>query len=84
MFTQKTTMHPIETNSVSEKCWEEPSVDLSELLLNSHHVLVVQDLVCRYPVAIAVKSKNAKSVIPVPRDNYDLFCNPLIQKSDNG
>ena len=84
MFTQKTTVHPIETNSVPEKCWEEPSVDLSEPLPNSHHVLVVQDLASRYPVAIAVKFKNAKSVIPVPRDTYDLFCNPLIQKSDNG
>ena len=44
---------------------------------------MVQDLASRYPVAIAVKSKNAKSVIPVPRDYCDLFCNPLIQKSDN-
>ena len=77
-------MHPIETNLVPEKCREEPSVDLSEPLPNSHHALVVRDLASRYPVAKIVKSKNTKSVIPAPRDTYDLFCKPLRQKCDNG
>ena len=84
MFTQKTTKHPIETNSVPEKCWEETPVDLSGPLPSSHHVYVVQDLASRYPVAKIIKFKNAKSVIPVHRDTYDLFGNPLRQKSDNG
>ena len=84
MFTQKTTKHPIETNSVPEKCWEETPVDLSGPLPSSHGVYVVQDLASRYPVAKIIKSKNPKSVIPVHRDTYDLFGNPLRQKSDNG
>ena len=84
MFTQKTLKHPTEPNSVPENCWEETSVDLFGPLLSSHHVLVVQDLASRYPVTKIVKSKNAKSVIPVLRDAYDLFSNPLRQKSDNG
>ena len=45
---------------------------------------MVQDLASRYPVAKIVKSKNAESVIPILRDTYDLFYNPLRQKSDNG
>ena len=60
------------------------SVDLLGPLPTSHHVLVVQDLASHYPVAKIVKSTNAKSVIPVLRDTYDLFGNPLRQKSDNG
>ena len=84
MFTQKTTRHPTESNSVPEKCWEETSVDLFGPLPTSHHVLVVQDLGSRYPLAKIVKSTNAKSVIPVLRDTYDLFGNTFKQKSDNG
>ena len=41
MFTQKTLRHPIEPNSVPEKCWEETSVDLFGPLPSSHHVLVI-------------------------------------------
>ena len=85
MFTQKTTRHPIEPNSVPEKCLEEStSVDLFGPLRRSQHVLVVQDLTSRYPVAKIVKSTNAKSVIPVLIETYDLFGKPLRQKSDNG
>ena len=65
MFNQKTLRHSIETNSVPKKCWEETSVDLFGLLPSSHHVLAVQDLATRFPVARIVKSTNAKSVIPV-------------------
>ena len=82
MFTQKTTRHPIEPNSVPEKCWEETSIDLFVPLPSSHHVLVIQDLPSRYPVAKIVT--NAKSVIPVLRNTYDLFGNSLRKKSDNG
>ena len=84
MFTQKTLRHPIELNSVPEKCWEETSVDLLGPLPSSHHVLMVQDLASCYPVAKIVTSTNAKSVIPVLRDAYHLFGNPLRQKSYNG
>ena len=84
MFTQKTTSYPIKSNAVPEKWWQGTSVDLLGPLPNNHHALVVQYLVSCYPVAKIVKSKNAKSVIPVLRDTYDLFGNPLKQKSDNG
>ena len=77
MFTQKILRHSIESSLVPQKCWEETSVDLFESLPSSHNVLVVQDLASRYPVAKIVKSTNGKSVIPVLRDAYDLFGNPL-------
>ena len=76
MFTQKTLRHPTEPNSVPEKCWEETFVDLFGL--------VVQDLASHYPVSKIVKSTNAKSVIPVLREAYNLFGNPLRQKNDTG
>ena len=84
MFTQKTLRHHIKRNLVLEKCWQETSLDLFGPLLSSYHVLVVQDLASCYPVAKIVRSTNAKPVIPVLRDAYDLFSNPLSQKSDNG
>ena len=77
MFTQKILRHPIASSLVPQKCCEETSVDLFGSLPSSHHVLVVQDLASRYPVAKIVKSTNGKSVIPVLRDAYDLFGNPL-------
>ena len=64
---------PIEPNSVPEKCWEETFIDMFGPLPSSHHVLLVQDLTSRYPVTKIVKSRNAKSVIPVLRDTYGLF-----------
>ena len=84
MFTEKTTRHPIEPNSVLEKCREETSVDLFGPLLSSHHVLVVHDLVFRYPVAKIVKSTYTKSIILVLRDSYNLFSKSSRQKKDNG
>ena len=84
MFIQKTKRHPIEPNSVPEKCWVETSVDFFGQLPSSHHLPVVQDLTSRCPVAKIVQSTNTKSVIPVLRDTYKLFGNPLRQKSDNG
>ena len=77
MFTQKTTSHPTVRNSALEKCWEETSVDLFGPLPSSHHVLVDHDLASCYPVAKIVESTNAISVIPVVRDTYNLFGNPL-------
>ena len=84
MFTEKTTRHPIEPNSVLEKCREETSVDLFGPLLSSHHVLVVHDLVFRYPVAKIVKSTYTKSIILVLRDSYNLLSKSSRQKKDNG
>ena len=54
------------------------------MLARNFFTFVWPDLASCYPVAKIVRSTNAKPVIPVLRDAYDLFGNPLSQKSDNG
>ena len=84
LFTQKTTKHPIEPNQVPKKCWDETSVDLFGPLPRKNHIIVIQDLASRYPVAKVIRSTKAKSVIPVLQDTYNTFGNPKRQKSDKG
>ena len=83
-FTDKNMKEPIQPNKVPERCWEEVSVDLFGPLPSSHHIVVIQDLASRFPIAKVVKSTNAKNVIPVLADTYNVFGNPKVQKSDNG
>ena len=83
-FTNKRIREPIQPNKVPEKCWEEVSVDLFGPLPSSNHIVVVQDLASRFPVAKIVKSTSAKNVIPVLAETYNNFGNPDVQKSDNG
>ena len=83
MFSNKVFRHPIEPNKVPGKCWEETSVDLFGPLPSQNHIVVIQDLASRYPVAKFVKSRSVKSVIPV-LEAYDTFGNPVRQRSDNG
>ena len=59
-------------------------MDLFIPLPSENHIVVIQDLESRYPVAKDVRSTNAKSVIPVLEDTYNTFDNPQRQKSDNG
>jgi hypothetical protein len=83
-FTNKNVREPIQPNKVPRKCWEEVSVDLFGPLPSSNHIVVVQDLASRFPVAKIVRSTNAKSVIPVLAETYNNFGSPCTQKSDNG
>ena len=80
MFTNKVFRHPIEPNKVPGKCWEETSVDLFGPLPCQNHIVVIQDLASRYPVAKFVKSASAKSVVPVLEEAYITFGNPVRQK----
>ena len=48
------------------------------------HVVVIQDVASRYPVAKLVRSTRADQVLPVLEQAYDTFGNPRIQISDNG
>ena len=83
MFSNKVFRHPIEPNKVPGKCWEETSVDLFGPLPSQNHIVVIQDLESRYPVAKFVKSTSANSVIRVLEEAYDTFGNPDRQRSDN-
>ena len=83
-YTNKHIREPIQPNKVPEKCWEEVSVDLFGPLPSSNHIVVIQDLASRFPVAKVVKSTSSKSVLPVLAETYNNFGNPKVQKSDNG
>ena len=83
-FTNKIYRHPIKPNKVPQRCREETSVNSVGLLLSKNHIVVIPDLTSRYPIAKLVESTSAKSVIPVYKDVYDTFGNPIRQKSDNG
>ena len=59
MFTKKVYRHPIKPNKVPERCWAETSVDLFGPLSSKNHIVVIQDLASRYPIAKLVKSINS-------------------------
>ena len=84
LFTGKKCSEPIKHHNVPNKCWESVAVDLFGPLPSKNHVVVIQDLASRFPVAKLVKSTSAQSVLPVLSDTYDLLGNPENQLSDNG
>ena len=83
MFLNKIYEHPTKPNKVSERCWEETSVDLYGPLPSQNHTVVIQALSSLYPIVKFSKSTSAKLVIPVLEDVYDAFKNQFRQKSDN-
>ena len=84
MFSNKKTSEPIQSHKVPDKCWDTVAVDLFGPMPNKNHVVVVQDLASRFPVAKLVSSANAKQVLPALGDIYDNYGNPNTQLSDNG
>ena len=71
-------------HKVPEKSWSEVAVDLFGPMPTSEHVVVVQDMASRFPVAKIVASTKAEKVIPAMADIYDTYGNPDTQLSDNG
>ena len=84
IFTDKKTKEPIRHHEVPNKCWENVSVDLFGPIPSSKHIVVVQDMKSRYPVAKLVSSTSAEKVIPLLSDIYHTYGNPSKQISDNG
>ena len=62
MFTGKNTNEPIQPNKVPSSCWDEVSVDLFGPMPTSNHIVVIQDLASRFPVAKVVSSTSGKNV----------------------
>ena len=59
-------------------------MDLFGPMPSTKHVVVVQDLASRFPVAKLVRSTRATDVIPALAEVYDDYGNPEFQLSDNG
>ena len=74
----------IKPNKALERCWKETAVDLLGSLPSKNHIVVIQDLASRYPIAKLVESNNAKSIISVLEDVYDSFGNLIRKERDNG
>ena len=84
IFTDKKTSEPLKYHTVPTRCWETVAVDLFGPLPSRKHVIVVQDLASRFPVAKLVASTSSKSVLPALGEAYDNLGNPMTQLSDNG
>ena len=84
IFVDKKTSEPLKAHTVPEKCWSHVAVDLFGPMPSMKHIVVVQDLKSRFPVAKIVTSTKSNKVIPALADIYDAFGNPEIQLSDNG
>ena len=84
LYTDKKVKEQIIHHKVPQKCWEKVAVDLYGPIPSSKHVVVVQDLLSRYPEAKLVTSTAADKVIPAMADIYDTYGNPTTQLSDNG
>ena len=83
LFSDKKCKEPLKAHNVPSKCWEKVSVDLFGPLPSKRHVLVVQDMASRYPVAKIVSSTSADRVLPTLGDIYDTYGDPYKQLSDN-
>ena len=84
VFVDKKTAEPLQYHKTPSKNWEIVAVDLFGPMPSSNHVIVVQDLCSRYPVAKLVSSTKAEKVIPALRDIYNNYGRPEVQISDNG
>ena len=70
-FTLKATKEPAAAQPTTGNAWEEVSIDLFGPLPNKKHVLVVQDVMSRYPTAEIVPNTSACLLYtsPSPRDS---------------
>ena len=83
-YVDKKTLEPIQHHKIPDKCWSTVAVDLFGPMPTSKHVVVVYDLLSRFPEAKLVSSTKADKVIPVLKDVYDSYGYPEKQISDNG
>ena len=83
-FSDKKTSEPIGCHEIPTKCWDTVAVDLFGPMPSSNHVIVVQDLASKFPVAKLVSSTGANKVLPALADIYENFGHPHKQISDNG
>ena len=84
LFTDKKCSELLKHHKVPNRCWETVAVDLFGPLPSKKHVVVIQDLASRFPVAKLVQSTSAQKVLPAIGETYDLLGNPENQLSDNG
>ena len=82
MFREKKTCKAIKAHELQKKCWVSVAVDLFIPMSSSKHIVMVQDLVSRYPAARLVSLTGANHILPASADIYnDLYGKPDYQPS---
>ena len=85
LFTRKATKAPITPVFVPSEAWEYISIDFFGPMPGGEHVLVVQDLCTKYPVAAILKRDTiAKTTIATLDQIFINFGRPIRYRSDNG
>ena len=83
-FTLKTTKEPVAAQQTTGVGWEEVSVDLFGPLPDKKHVLVVQDVMSRFPAATIVPNTSAAPVVQALDKVYASYGQPERHRTDNG
>ena len=85
LFTCKASKEPLMPVHVPDKPWEYVSMDFFGPMPNGFHVLVIQDLCTKYPVAVLMKrGTNAKETIKQIDKIFNNYGRPSHYRSDNG
>lgn len=84
MFTNKRTHEPARNIPMPKNPWEVVSVDLFGPLPNGNYVIMVQDVLTRFPAGKIIRSTAAKYVIPALQQIYINYGSPDSQRTDNG
>ena len=83
-FTSKTTREPVTPQQSTGNAWEEVSIDLFGPLPNKQHVLVVQDIMSRFPTATIVPNTSAAPIVKALDNVYTTYGQPQRHRTDNG
>ena len=85
LFTKKSTKNPLCPVYVPSKAWEYVRIDFFGPMPAGEHVLVVQDLCTKSPVAVLLKqSTDAKATTKALDEIFNNFGRPMRYRSDSG
>ena len=85
MFTQKNRKPLLVPHDLSKyNAWERLSLDFFGPLRNRKSILVVQDMVSRFPAAKIMEKTDSKAVIAALEEIFSSYGIPLVSRTDNG
>ena len=79
---RKNKLHPQITEEYN--AWEKLSIDLFGPMPDDRHVVVVQDMVSKFPAARILTKTDANHTISAIKDIYNDYGNPISHRTDNG
>ena len=79
---RKNKLHPQITEDYN--AWEKVSIDLFGPMPDNRHIVVVQDMVSKFPAARILTKTDANKTISAIKDIYSDYGNPICHRTDNG